>query len=460
MKVRALELFLGKLRAGLLIQFEVTDTERLTRFVADPAFIERMAQPDAPVLSLAYTVADPATVAMFYRDQLAPRFNGKLSDRNGWLLPPFWQNLLPEGVFRDRVAEMRPCDPKDHMEMLAACGRGLAGNVYARPIELDKAQLSRLVTQDNDALEASVFAEPMADGESLSGVQPKLALMRDGDRFVARTQDKNRDTNIIGKLPVVGQPLLPELEELSMRLARAAGVDVCNFYLAPLSQLAVEHSYDLGTVDAQTLFLAVERFDRIKVHGRPRRVHWEDFAQVLSVMPEDKYSRSYATVARLMMRVPSLGEPAVHELLRRLAVNELLGNVDMHLKNMGLIYHDGSTPSFAPAFDIVGYSAYNKREGHALMLLDRALEAPKPRAIAGQAPPPKPSLTPVLLRQFCAQVGIAEKTASTVLRRCAAAAFKSWPALIDSSSLTSRQKERLLAHFNGHRWISQLAARA
>src|SRR5690606_10429117 len=128
---------------------------------------------------------------------------------------------------------------------------------------------------------------------SLSGVQPKLGVIRDGDGYVART--KEQDTHIIAKLRVVAYPLLPEVEELSLRLAKVAGVDACDAYLVPLSRLTARHNYDLGDERIATNFLAVKRYDR-----RPGgRVHCEDFAQVFGIMPEDKYTTraSYLSVA-------------------------------------------------------------------------------------------------------------------------------------------------------------------
>ena len=328
--------------------------------------------------------------------------------------------------------------------MLAACGLDLPGQVYARPVELTRDELAHYVTQDNDALEMSVTAEPLDEGVSLSGVQPKLAVIREGGRYVGRT--RTRDTHIIAKLPVLGQPLLPEVEDLSLRLAAAAGVRTCSATLEPLSSLAVEHGYDLGDAGAETRFLAVLRYDR----APGLRVHCEDFAQVLGVMPEDKYQgASYLNVAAALMSLPGLGEPAVHELLRRVAVNELLGNPDMHLKNIGLRYPDGVTPELAPAYDIVAYAAYGRVSGHGLRLL------PEPEAAGAD----KPRLSPPVLREFCARLSLAEKPAAAVLRASVRAAFEAWPGLVEASLLTARQKERLLGHFHAHPWIEQVRRR-
>jgi serine/threonine-protein kinase HipA len=208
----------------------------------------------------------------------------------------------------------------------------------------------------------------------------------------------------------------------------------------------VEHGYDLGDTDAETRFLAVLRYDR----APGLRVHCEDFAQVLGVMPEDKYQgASYLNVAAALMSLPGLGEPAVHELLRRMAVNELLGNPDMHLKNIGLRYPDGATPELAPAYDIVAYAAYGRISGHGLRLL------PEPEE-AGAA---KPRLSPPVLREFCARLGLAEKPAAAVLKASVRAALEAWPGLVEASLLTARQKERLLGHFHAHPWIEQVRRR-
>jgi len=465
MNVQALDIFLGPQRIGVLFRYAMPGAPVITRFVADEGFARQALQPSQPLLSAAFLAPTPDSQRQLWLDIQSPRFNGRYSAQGGWLLPAWFQNLLPEGVFRDHVAARRGCDPNDHFEMLAACGLDLPGNVSARPAHLDREGLAHLVTQDNDALEMSVTAEPMEEGVSVSGIQPKLAVLKQGDRYVGRT--RSHDSHIIAKLPVTGRPRLPELEHLSLQLAAAAGVNVCETSLAPLEQLAAEHGYELEDTDGKTNFLAVRRFDRDVDKALGGRVHCEDFAQVLSVMPEEKYTGgSYLSVAAALMALPSLGEPAVHELLRRLAVNELLGNPDMHLKNIGLIYPDGVTPALSPAYDIVGYSAFSKSTGHALRILPVEFDAELRSAAArratvatvstvASAAGQKPRLGPYVLRLFCERLGIPEKPATAALRRCVAAAARTWPALVAQSLLSAPQKARLLAHFQSHPWLSQ-----
>ena len=461
MNVKALAIHLGAQRLGVLFQYVLSDDSVINRFVADEDLMTRADPATVPTLSLSMRAATPEAQSALWRDIRSASFNGRRSASGGWLLPSFFQNLLPEGVFRHHVADLRDCAPDDHFEMLAACGKDLPGNVHALPIELTREELARNVTQGQDALEMSVTADPLEEGVSLSGVQPKLGVIRDGERYVGRTKD--HDTHIIAKLPVVGQPQLPEVEALSLRLARAAGVDTCEATLEPLERLGLQHGYDLGDATARTNFLAVTRFDR----SPQGRIHVEDFAQILGCAPEDKYGRgpdgtriSYLDLAAVLMTESSMGEPAVHELLRRIVVNELIGNADMHLKNIGVRYLDGVTPTLSPAYDLVAYAVFHRLRGHALHIVPPSLLPKRAATSEDGAPILRQSMSPALLQVFCDRLRIPVKPAETAITRCVKAAYAAWPAMIEASTLTVQQKDRLLAQFTAHPLVASLARRA
>lgn len=453
MRLRALAIYLGERLVGRLFHVEPANASPVLRFVADDAFAR---DPDQPCLSLSLLADRPEEQSALWAGVASPQFNAAYSARYGWLLPPFFQNLLPEGVFRDQIAVLRHCAPTDHFDMLAACGLDLPGNVRAIPIHPGEQDIAALFFQSRESAELATVAAPLDEGVSLSGVQPKLGVLREGDRYVGRT--KLMDTHVIAKLPVVGYPRLPEVEALSLRLAAAAGVDVCEATLEPLSRLAAEHHYDLGDEGQKAQFLAVQRFDR----SPAGRIHGEDFAQVLSMAPEAKYSASYLDVARVLRGMPSLGEAAVHELLRRILVNELLGNPDMHLKNIGVRYPDGRTPVLSPAYDVVAYSAFNARAGHALHILPPAvMDKPRMRAPEpGEARAAKPHLSPRVLRAFCEALDLPEKPAQKMLRDTVRQAMSSWPAMIRASGLTDHQKQRLTRHFLDCDKVQALAKRS
>jgi serine/threonine-protein kinase HipA len=228
---------------------------------------------------------------------------------------------------------------------------------------------------------------------------------------------------------------------LSLQLAGAAGVEVCHAELAPLSAISAEHSYALPD---EPQFLAVTRFDR----EGARRIHFEDFAQVLAIDAMHKYSASYLDMALAMQAFPSMGEEAVLELLRRLAVNDLLGNPDAHLKNFGVLYPDGVAPRLAPAYDIVAYAALQGVEGHALPLLP---DARTPRRTA--------LFTPANIRAFCGSAGVHEPLARREIAETARRARSAWPEMIEASALPAAWKKRLQQRLQGHALLQGMAKR-
>jgi serine/threonine-protein kinase HipA len=282
---------------------------------------------------------------------------------------------------------------------------------------------------------------PLPQGISVSGVQPKLGLRRQGGRYVARTR-AGASTRVIAKLPVAGRPHMPQLEMLSLQMAGAAGVEVCHAELAPLSAIAAEHSYALPD---EPEFLAVTRFDR----DGARRIHFEDFAQVLAIDPMHKYTASYLDMALAMRAFPSLGDDAVFELLRRLVVNDLLGNPDAHLKNFGVLYPDGLAPRLAPAYDIVAYAAMQGVDGHALPLLPAASATARRSAL----------FSPANVRAFCFSTGLHEPMVRRVVADTARLAREQWPDMIDASMLPAPWKKKLQQRLQAHPLLQSMRKR-
>lgn len=441
MNVPVLVIKLHGQRIGCLFKYQQPGLPAILRFAADEAYARR-GWDAADVLSESMRSQDPAQQQSFWLDVTRPEFNTVRGSKGDDQLPPFFQNLLPEGVFRRFVADEAHIDPLDHMGMIAACGKNMPGAVTAEWEDLPRTTLQRLVTQNQDALEATVWAEPFQDALSISGVQPKIGVNRDtAGRFVGRT--RSGDAAIIAKLPSADHARMPQLESLSMTLAGLAGVQVCQFELVNLTALSAPHRYDLGT-EVAGQFLAVTRFDR----GPGGKVHFEDFAQVFGLPPEHKYTESYAAIATVLMSLPRCGVPAVHELLRRIEVNELLGNADMHLKNIGLLYPDRRHAELAPAYDITATELYNGARGHALRLMPGM-----------QAQHASPIFNPARLQDFCNALGLPVAGAAKVIRDVATKAAQQWLAPILASGLTPRQQQQLLARLGAHPHLHQAIKR-
>lgn len=441
MNVPVLVIKLHGQRIGCLFKYEQPGLPSILRFAADEAYA-RLGWDAADVLSESMRAQDPAQQQSFWLDMTRPEFNTVRGSKGDEQLPPFFQNLLPEGVFRRFVADEAHIDPLDHMAMIAACGKNMPGAVTAEWEDLPRATLQRLVTQNQDALEATVWAEPFQDALSISGVQPKIGVNQDSEGcFVGRTT--SGDAAIIAKLPSPDYPRMPQLESLCMRLAALAGVAVCQFELVSLSALSAPHRYDLGS-EVAGQFLAVTRFDR----GPSGKIHFEDFAQVFGLVPEQKYTESYAAIAAVLMALPRGGQPAAYELLRRIEVNELLCNADMHLKNIGLLYPDRKHGELAPAYDITATGLYNGARGHALRLMPGT-----------DVQHTAPIFNPTRLQDFCNAIGLPVAGAANVIRGVATQAAQQWLQPILDSRLTPRQKRQLLTRLADHPHLQQAIKR-
>ncbi|WP_342133521.1 type II toxin-antitoxin system HipA family toxin [Hydrogenophaga sp. OTU3427] len=436
MRYRAVNVYIGPRRrlVGMLFQYGM-GAAAITRLVPDQRFWSDDA---APVLSLNARVEDPTVRAAFIGEYtVQPFFNG-----DGETLPPFFSNLLPEGPLRRHLEQIANLEKGDDFGLLSVCGTDLPGAVYVEQAPLDSHSVAKVVTQHNDALEASVAPMALPEATSLSGVQPKLSLVQSGGRYVARTKTA-KGVHIIAKLPTVEYPRLPQVEDLSMRMAGVAGVNVCEVWLAPLANIDADQPYVLGE---GAEFLAVRRFDR----EHARHIHCEDFAQILGVPPADKYTHgraSYANMLNILVQTPGLGVEAAHEMLRRIVVNDLLGNFDGHLKNYGLLYRDGITPELSPAYDVVAYGAYLGGRGHALKF---TADGPKHARIS-----------PQVVRQLCNAVpGLQEPKVNALIKDTVHKANAAWPDMISASKLLDEQKTKLLHHFTTTPAIESLRKRA
>ncbi len=323
---------------------------------------------------------------------------------------------------------------EDELGLLAACSADLPGDVWAEHEDLDPQTLGRLLGQGGGRYEMSLVQRPTPEQASLSGVQPKVALMKEGGSHYVMRSRTGGGTHFIGKLPVADYQNMPEVEYTSMRLAQAAGVNVCQVELMPLTAIADKLPF-LMRDDARH-FLLVQRYDR-DVDTPTGRRHAEDFAQVTGRATDDKYEGTYAALGALLLNYSAQGEEDVEELLRRIMVSELIGNYDAHLKNFSFLYDlDGRTPRLSPAYDLVAYAVYFRGKGHGL------------KFFPDQTGPTL--LTPSILRRLSGVWGLLEKRLRNVIRHTVDAAMRQWPALIHASPLSAGQQTRLLQYVTTH----------
>lgn len=273
-----------------------------------------------------------------FEDNLSKTYRGRRDE-----LPAFFENLVPEGPLRDLIERSLRIAPGDSMALLEAVGEDLPGAVELRPS----------LGQPEDAGGNGHEEEPPPDAPaenglrfSLAGVQLKFSVLREGDKLTLPM--KGRRGEWIVKLDSPRFPHLVENELATLEWARAAGFNVPECHLEPVSALAPLLRGYADPAGSEGRVLVIRRYDR----EGGRRIHQEDFAQVAGLPSRLKYDHvTYEKLARLVKGIT--GMDGYFELVRRLAFIVAAGNGDAHLKNWSLLYPDGVEATLTPLYDQV-----------------------------------------------------------------------------------------------------------
>lgn len=275
-------------------------------------------------------------------------------------LHPTLSSLLPEGALRELVAQSLKVHVDSEFHLFSYLGEDLPGALVAEPMEPEDVPGSILSTHGK--ARAVKFEKIHWEYKfSLAGIQMKFSMKEKDGRYNLTTGDSLGDWII--KTPSTRHKNVPLNEFTAMTLASLAGVDVPEIKLVELDKL--DNLPPINLPDEKSAF-AIKRFDR----DADRRIHMEDFAQVLVKYPHEKYnSANYEQIGKILYNFSGNGLADTQQFARRLLVNILLANGDAHLKNWSLLYSDQVTPRLSPAYDIVTTMVYveNERQ-HALNL--------------------------------------------------------------------------------------------
>jgi serine/threonine-protein kinase HipA len=278
----------------------------------------------------------------------------------------FFRELLPEGRMLERLALQAAVPAHDVAAMLRVYGRDVAGALQIwdpeAPGEPRVPALEPLTASGVAALLTDVTSFPLAnkpDGgkTSLAGVQDKLVLVRTADGW-ARALDGYPSTHIL-KPESRDLPTIIYDEEYGARLARALELADFDTTIAEFDGVPA---------------LVVERYDREIVGGAPpRRIHQEDFNQVLGTRGDQKYQRygGKVSLARAARELSALGERgALRRLARMVVLAAAIGNLDLHAKNLALIHGRDGSIDLAPAYDVVP-QVHLPNDGELALAVDR-----------------------------------------------------------------------------------------
>lgn len=168
---------------------------------------------------------------------------------------------------------------------------------------------------------------------SIQGVQPKLSANLDTRN--SRFKIVNQKGKYIIKPQSDIYQQLPENEDVSMRMAKATGIEV------PFHGMVYSKDGSLSYF--------IKRFDRV---GRNQKLPVEDFSQLAGRSRETKYDFSIEQIIHLIDRYCTF--PAIEKIkfFKLVLFSFLIGNEDMHIKNFSLITNKNKVV-FSPAYDLL-----------------------------------------------------------------------------------------------------------
>ncbi len=198
---------------------------------------------------------------------------------------------------------------------------------------------------------------------SIQGVQPKLSVRLNVSAGIFEIADQGGTFIIKPQNDLYEE--LPENEDLTMRLAAFAGIEI------PL------HGMIYSKDGSRSYF--IKRFDRLP---KKKRVAVEDFAQLTGQTRETKYSSSMEKVAGVLDQFCTFPLIEKQKLFRLTIFNFLCGNEDMHLKNFSLIRRNGKV-EISPSYDLLNTTIAmpNPQEEFALTLAGRKSKITKENLI-------------------------------------------------------------------------------
>jgi serine/threonine-protein kinase HipA len=265
-------------------------------------------------------------------------------ETTGVNLPTYFAGLLPEGL-RLKVLHQRVKTSEDDLfSLLVAAGSDTIGDLFpvlpGQTPQLDDggAEIDLAEVSFHELFQQSLET---ATEPAVPGVQAKLSPSVISFPFATRGK------RWILKLDPPDKPGLVRNESFFMEMARACGLDVAR------TKLVADRIGAPG--------LLVERFDRRRENRRWVGVHQEDACQLADRYPAEKYRLSINDLAKTFSRFAAAPTVEVMRLVELLAFSFVIGNGDLHAKNISLLGGDGAL-QLSPAYDLLSTRPYGDRQ--------------------------------------------------------------------------------------------------
>ena len=337
-------------------------------------------------------------------------------------LHPVLCNLLPEGVLRELLTQRLKIHTDNEFRLLVHLGEDLPGAVIVTAAAPEDVP-GYVLDPGAKAIETEVQSD--AKYFSLAGVQMKFSMREQDGRY--RMAESGGLGDWIIKTPSTVHKLVPLNEFTAMRLAQTAGINIPDIKLVEMDTL---DEFPAINLPDEKFAFATRRFDRTD----EKRIHTEDFAQVLAKYSRQKYDGpNYEQIGRIIYQYTGASLRNIQQFARRLLVNILLANGDAHLKNWSLVYPDTVTPELSPAYDIVITRVYMGDEKEYALNLGRNKDWYK--------------VTLSHFRTLADKTGIPWKTIKPHLDDTLDKARTLWPKSLDDLPADHNHKKQLKEHW-------------
>ena len=265
----------------------------------------------------------------------------------------FFENLLPPEVVRRRLEKIVHISYGNVFGYLKALGGDCAGAVSLYedgvvPSSVPE-RLKVLSEEEADELLKILPQRPLLidkiEGYRISGAgaQDKLIARWDG-KAIALPLYGTASTHII-KPPMTRFPETVANECFCQRLAAKVGLPAAESGILKVKAAP---------------YYWTKRFDRIETDDGVRRLHQEDFCQMMGYFAEQKYEfeggPSLVGCLRFL-RTSRVGAAGMLRFLDYILFGYLIGNADAHGKNYAILYN-GSRIEVAPQYDLMSTIAY------------------------------------------------------------------------------------------------------
>ena len=262
---------------------------------------------------------------------------------------PWAANLLPESEQLHTLGQLLGMARSDVIGLLSAIGGDTAGALsFGQPGRTASVQWRSVDSPANlERVIEELPNKPFLVGEegvsmSLAGAQTKVAVAMDDTGRICIPMNGSPSTHIL-------KPDAPRLwggvqnEAFCLTLARRLKIPTPNF--------------TTGQAGKRT-YLLVQRYDRINMGQRWRRLHQEDYCQALGKPPSAKYESNRTGISgptlKDMFGITRLYMPAtdIVRLVDMVVFNVLACNTDGHAKNYSIMIR-GNGVSLAPMYDVM-----------------------------------------------------------------------------------------------------------